>query len=300
MATLQSRHAALALVVLVCVTAADMPLPFTRELTLRAPCLNGTDVGLIQLLVARAVPLGGYAPWCYDNATATAVSAFQRTVGLAPSGTFDAPTAVLALSRLEEDGWRDNDTAPAQLGFKYKIRVDAHLNRSIESTATLFAGNGTAIFSWRARAHGADIAGTDPTWPSFSSCCAGASQFARNGNTPSGLMSLDLNSPEDDAKEFGPWPVNRAVQGLEGNAAFSLPRLRDGILVHTGEWANYSNWHPPLDMPNSLGCIHNWPETIERLWHELVALGVDVRPNTGGARPYPYAPQGLLAVQLVD
>lgn len=29
-------------------------------------------------------------------------------------------------------------------------------------------------------------------------------------------MSFDLNSPEDDPKSFGPYPVNRAVQGLRG------------------------------------------------------------------------------------
>ena len=34
--------------------------------------------------------------------------------------------------------------------------------------------------------------------------------------------------------------------------------IRGGILMHTGEWANYSDWQPPLPMPNSLGCIHAW------------------------------------------
>jgi hypothetical protein len=32
------------------------------------------------------------------------------------------------------------------------------------------------------------------------------------------------------------------VRGLEGNAGFLLPGIRDGILIHTGEWANYSAW----------------------------------------------------------
>jgi len=34
--------------------------------------------------------------------------------------------------------------------------------------------------------------------------------------------------------------------------------IRGGILMHTGEWANYSDWQPPMPMPNSLGCIHAW------------------------------------------
>lgn len=294
------RANAAATLLLGATAAAPMPAPFTRVLALADPCMNGTDVGLVQLLVARAAPLPPHARWCYDAPTAAGVAAFQAAHALPPSGALDAPTAALALTVLGPDRWRDNDTAPAALGYKYKVRVDVHANRSVEGTATLFAGNGSALFSWRARAHGADVAGTDPPWPSFSDCCDGATQFGRNGNTPSGLMSFDLNSPEDDATEFGPFPVNRAVQGLEGNAAFSLPLLRDGILMHTGDWANHSAWRPGDDMPNSLGCIHAWPEAVERVWRALVALGVAVRPNTGGARPYPYEPQGLLAVQVVD
>ena len=30
-----------------------------------------------------------------------------------------------------------------------------------------------------------------------------------------GLTEFDLNSPEDEPKLFGPYPVNRAVQGLK-------------------------------------------------------------------------------------
>ena len=102
-------------------------------------------------------------------------------------------------------------------------------------------------------------------------------------------MEFDLNSPESDPKEYGcdprscilagvsaletclsrvslslrsPYPVNRAVAGLRGNAAWLMKNdastIRGGILMHTGEWANYSDWQPPLPMPNSLGCIHAW------------------------------------------
>ena len=67
--------------------------------------------------------------------------------------------------------------------------------------------------------------------------------------------------------------------------------------MHTGEWPG---WQPPAPMPNSNGCVHAWPASIEAVWHTLVGLGVQVRPNTNGALPYPYAPQGLLSVELVD
>jgi hypothetical protein len=120
--------------------------------------------------------------------------------------------------------------------------------------------------------------------------------FAADGNTVTGLMEADLNSPEDDPKAFGPYPVNRAVQGLQGNAAWLVPTIRNGILLHTGEWPG---WAPPAPMPNSEGCIHSWPDSINRIQETLVVLGVEVRPNTDGKLPYPYKPQGLLSVFVV-
>ncbi len=33
-----------------------------------------------------------------------------------------------------------------------------------------------------------------------------------------GLVEIDLNSPEPNPAVYGPWPVNRIVRGLEGNA----------------------------------------------------------------------------------
>lgn len=38
------------------------------------------------------------------------------------------------------------------------------------------------------------------------------------GNTVTGLIEVDLNSPEPDPASYGPWPVNRFVHGLDGNA----------------------------------------------------------------------------------
>ena len=141
--------------------------------------------------------------------------------------------------------------------------------------------------------------------------------FTSNGNTVTGLMQADLNSPEDEPKFYGPYPVNRAVEGLAGNAKWLVPGLRNGILLHTGEWPD---WQPPQPMPNSAGCVHAWPDMIDRIQETLVAIGVEVRPNTSkpsrpgwlsilytdpmrgvdGELPYPYKPQGLLSVFFVD
>lgn len=60
------------------------------------------------------------------------------------------------------------------------------------------------------------------------------------GATPTGLTELDLNSPEDEPALFGPYPVNRATVGLQGNAKIlqtgTTDAPRNGILIHTGNW----------------------------------------------------------------
>jgi hypothetical protein len=70
-------------------------------------------------------------------------------------------------------------------------------------------------------------------------------------------MELDLNTPENNPKLYGPYPVNRAVRGKKGNSLLILPNIRDGILIHTGEWPG---WEPGKEMPNSAGCIHIPPD----------------------------------------
>ena len=239
----------------VAATATIMPLPFTRELILVSPCLTGIDVELLQHLLSRSpsTPPGLNVTRCYDAATAAATALFQTSLGLPATGTLDNATATFALLNLERDNFKDDDTPPATLGYKYKIRVNVYQNRSREGDAFLIAGNGTVLFSYRIRAHGANVPGTDPSWPNFSDCCYGGTQFGRNGNTPTGLMLANLESPEDDPKSYGPYPINRAISGLKGNALFSVPAMRSGILQHTGAWANYSKWQPPAPMPNSLG-----------------------------------------------
>jgi len=122
-------------------------------------------------------------------------------------------------------------------------------------------------------------------------------ELAGYGSTPTGLSTFDLNSQEDDPVDFGPYPVNRAVKGLEGNAQIVISNIRDGILLHTGEWPH---WNVTMPMPNSHGCIHTFPANIEIIWQILIGLGVQVRNNTFGKLPYPYKPQGIISVELID
>mmetsp|Transcript_23920 Transcript_23920/g.33450 ORF Transcript_23920/g.33450 Transcript_23920/m.33450 type:complete len:103 (+) Transcript_23920:481-789(+) len=48
-------------------------------------------------------------------------------------------------------------------------------------------------------------------------------QLTPNGDTVTGLATLDLNSrePESLVKSFGPYPVLRVLKGLQGNAALT-------------------------------------------------------------------------------
>jgi hypothetical protein len=45
--------------------------------------------------------------------------------------------------------------------------------------------------------------------------------LSRVGNTITGLVEIDLNSAEPNPAVYGPWPINRIVRGLEGNAQLS-------------------------------------------------------------------------------
>jgi hypothetical protein len=185
------------------------------------------------------------------------------------------------------------------------VHIPVHVNRSRETLATLYDGAGNTLHTFRhahlparcprplaanrrVRTHGNDIYGNN-TWPSFNDTDPGVNVFGANGNTPTGISSFDLNSPEDEPRLFGPYPVNRFVNGALGNQAFLISNVRDGMcvpgagwraggrrvtgraarsLMHTGEWP--APWNTSMDMPNSDGCVHGHPEDIKRVWQLLV------------------------------
>jgi hypothetical protein len=268
---------------LACVSAqTTMPCPFYRPLTLQQPPLNGNDVYIMQNLMLRAIastPISSV----YDAKTQAAVSQFQAAHKLTASGTFDEATATALLSGYSNDGYTDDGHIPD--GVMYKVHIEVHSNRSIETQATLYAGNGTVLHVFTARTEGQPDNTTGLPM----------NQFCGSGSTPTGLMTFDLNSPEDDPVSYGPYPVNRAVQGLKGNAAIVISDIRDGILMHTGEWAN---WNPSMPMPNSHGCVHAHPTDIYDVWQILVSMGVEVHNNTFGKLPYPYKTQVIIDLVL--
>eukprot|EP00052_Salpingoeca_macrocollata_P000518 m.20667 g.20667 ORF g.20667 m.20667 type:complete len:293 (+) comp10599_c0_seq1:58-936(+) len=272
------------------------PLPFYRELSLDGH-ESGEDVYLLQNLL-RNLPALSSLPVTstYDKATSEGVQQFQQTAHITADGIFGPQTAQAVLAQLSRDHYRDDNSTAASRGYLYKVLISVHANRSIEVPARLFAGNGTLLYTFTVRTHGADL-NKDCPWPCFDNIDPGRNEFSSDGNTPTGLTEFDLNTPEDEPKFFGPYPVNRAVQGLEGNAKWLIPSPRNGLLLHTGEWPN---WQPGMPMPNSNGCMHAYPDSIKTVWQLLLSLGVQARPNTDGKLPYPYKPQGLLSIELVD
>lgn len=276
--------------------------PFFRALQLTSPPTNGTDVFILQNLLRRVAPKFKDLPTdsSFGSATAKALLELQLRSHLPGTGVLDAVSARAVLEQLSEDGYVDDGRTAGEQGYLYKVFIPVYRNRSIETEGSLFNAAGQHVLNFTARTHGIVFGGNN-TWPSFNSSGFGLNSFSSSGNTPTGLFKLDLNSPEDIPREFGPYPVNRVVQGLAGNGAWLVPNIRDGLLIHTGEWAQYSPWHPPLPMPNSHGCIHTWPHSVYDIWQRLTLdMGVKVRPNTNGALPYPYKSQGLLSVQLMD
>lgn len=269
----------------------SMPSPFKRVLVLKEPPSDGPDVVILQNLLLRSLsPESVETTGFYDQKTSKAVASYQRLNGLPSNGIFNAITASLVLKQLMYDGYKDDGTVLP--GYKFKIYVPVYKDRTIETFATLYDSNHQAMHRFKARCHGA----TDPTGEAIN-------QLSTNGNTPTGLMTFDLNSPEPVPKLYGPYPVIRAVKGLKGNAAIGrnkndtfLSNYRSGILLHTGEW---ENWNTSEPMPNSNGCIHAHPEDLKTIDEILIKLGVKVRKNTNGRLPYPYQPQGLLSVEEI-
>lgn len=325
----------------IALVSGTFPAPFHRTLDHDAirPPARGSDVTILQQLLRRIPGKCQLACGCgcshvYDEATAKAVACFANR----SRGVFDEDVARKVLASLSADNWMDDGTPASASGHLYKILIPVHRNRSIETMATLLDAHNNVLLRFRVRAHGydADASGqpiSNRSWPDLNDngCpdgtstqgCVGLNEFSSNGNTPTGLSEIDLNSPEDSAKMYGPYPVNRFVRGMTGNAQFLLapevcaeqpaanpPQtdtaepavapIRSGILLHTGAWAAYSSWTPGQPMPNSEGCVHAHPEAVQAIWQKLRALGVAVRNNTQGRRPYPYVPQGLAAVYEVD
>eukprot|EP01040_Poterioochromonas_malhamensis_P004707 gene4707-5043_t len=282
---------------------ASMPPPFTRELKVTSPYQTGNDVLIAQTLLKRddAVDKNLVADGIFGSQSATAVMNFQAAVGLKSTGVLDEVSAQKLLDLHSADGYKDSGFTAESMGYLYKFHIPVHKNRSIETDATLFDAKGNVLLKFRVRTHGHRGDGTTQAWPDFGDGDIGLTELASSGNTVTGLVEMDLNSPEPDPDLYGPWPINRIVRGLDGNAALLLPNIRDGILIHTGNWTTSTQvWDESKDMPNSSGCIHGHPTDVENIYNILVGLGVKVNDNTYSGKNYPYKAQGVGVIELID
>jgi hypothetical protein len=198
----------------------SMPPPFTRELKVTKPYMTGNDVLICQTLVKRdeSVDPKFTADGVYGDDSAKAVSAFQGSIGLKATGVFDEATANKLLELHSDDGVTDSGFTAESMGYLYKFHIPVHKNRSVETASTLYDAKGKVMLKFTARTHGKRGDGTTAAWPDFGNGDVGLSEFASSGNTVTGLVEIDLNSPEPDPDVYGPWPINRIVRGLDGNA----------------------------------------------------------------------------------
>jgi hypothetical protein len=256
--------------------------------------------------LARSPSLSGPLPLSgtWDAASIAAAQQFQESQNMTASGNVDAATAALLLKMFNADGVRDQGLSARQLGYMFKLVISVHGNRSVEAPATLFDADNKPLLAFIVRTHG--HRDNDPTipWPDFGDGDVGLNQFSSNGATVTGMIEVDLNTPEPDPKLYGPYPVTRLVRGLKGNAQFLMPNIRDGLLLHTGNWygaprfalvlfcvfillilINHSScrptwcrsvpghpWDPSQTMPNSDGCIHGHPNDIKAVAEMLQVL----------------------------
>ncbi len=213
------------LLCLAALTLANMPLPFYRELKFTNPLLSGDDVTIVQTLLNRdpSVANSLIVDGVFGENSQIATIKFQTANSIKSSGIIDKASADMLLKLYEADGYKDSGFTAASKGYLYKFHIPVHTNRSIETYATLFDKDNKVLLKFRARTHGMRSDGTAGAWPDYGTSPGdiGLNQFSSDGNTPTGLVEMDLNTPEPDPKVYGPWNVNRVVRGLEGNALLS-------------------------------------------------------------------------------
>ncbi len=198
----------------------SMPAPFYRELLVTEPPLTGNDVIIAQTLlnrdpkVAETLKVDGI----FNKDTEVATQAFQSANGLKSTGVIDSESAGKLMNMYEADGYKDSGFSAGSMGYLYKVNIPVHTNRSIETYATLYDKDNNKLIKFKVRTHGKRNDNTDQEWPDFGNGDVGLNQFSSSGNTVTGLVEMDLNTPEPTPAVYGPWPVNRVVRGLDGNA----------------------------------------------------------------------------------
>jgi hypothetical protein len=226
------------------IAGCDMPAPFYRALYVTSPYMKGDDVTIAQSLLKRdsAVDQSLEVDGVYGEESSKATASFQAAHSLPNTGVLDCASAQLLMDLHSEDNYKDSGFTAASMGYLYKFHIPVYTNRSIETYATLFDKDNNVMLKFKVRAHGHRDDGSAAPWPDYGDGDIGYTEYGSDGkpiwwlcsslshfyhfrsfcdagNTVTGLIEMDLNSPEPDPQSYGPWPVNRFVHGLDGNAA---------------------------------------------------------------------------------
>ena len=203
----------------------EMPSPFYRILCFDSQHpMQGHDVIILQNLIIRSPFVNSTVATSmsngeYDYDTSQAVASFQigNNIQDIGAGVFGPSTANMLLNLHSCDGYKDAGLPASYYGpqYLYKFHFQVFRNRSYETIGTLYDANNYLVHQFRLRTHGWDNATANPPWPYWSNT-VGLNMFTSNGNTPTGLAEADLNSPEPDAAAYGPFPINRMINGIDG------------------------------------------------------------------------------------
>lgn len=159
------------------------PLPFTRELSVKTPLMEGSDVYILQNLLARFASVNVTRK--FDASTSNALKAYQSANSLLINGKLDENTAnSIMKSKLIKDNFKYTGFTAASMGYQYLIHIPVRSNRSIETIGTLYDANGKQMMTFHARLHGVKAAGIGH-WCE-SSNVGSINQFSSNGDTPTG------------------------------------------------------------------------------------------------------------------
>jgi hypothetical protein len=134
----------------------------------------------------------------FDAASAVATSQFQKAAGLKVTGAVDADTAQKLLDLHSSDGYKDSGFTAASMGYLFKLHVPVHTNRSIETVSTLYDKENNVLLSFTTRTHGHRNDGSSAAWPDFGNGDVGLNMFTTDGASVTGLIEIDLNTPEPD------------------------------------------------------------------------------------------------------
>ena len=142
--------------------ADKMPLPWSRQLELEDPPMNGNDVVIAQNLLNRAATANGgdaiVVDGIFGETTVKSVKQFQVTTFGGSNkeyaaGSLDEVTAQELLDHYSSDNVKDDGTSASDMGAQVQVLNPVSSNRSVEPKE-LCSMRTIGFFTNAVRAHG--------------------------------------------------------------------------------------------------------------------------------------------------